>query len=54
LGLAEETDSVIIVVSETTGKISLATGGHIINDISPQDLSRMLKNLLQQEKAEHE
>jgi len=51
LGLAEETDAVVIIVSETTGKISLATEGHLINDISKEELSRMLKNILQQEKA---
>ncbi len=51
LGLAEDTDAVVIIVSETTGKISLATEGHIINDISQEELSRMIKNLLQQEKS---
>lgn len=50
LGLAEDTDSVVIVVSETTGKISLATEGHIINDISQEELSRMIRNLLQEKR----
>jgi len=51
LGLAEDTDAVVIVVSETTGKISLATQGHIINDISQEELSRMIKNLLQEKSS---
>lgn len=51
LGLAEDTDAVVIVVSETTGKISLATEGHIINEISQEELSRMIKNLLRQENS---
>ncbi|MDD5356227.1 MAG: diadenylate cyclase CdaA [Candidatus Omnitrophica bacterium] len=48
LGLAEDTDAVVIVISETTGKISLATEGHIINDISKEELSRMIRNLLRE------
>lgn len=48
LGLAEDSDAVIIVVSEETGKISLATEGHIISDVSREELSRTLRNLLRQ------
>ena len=46
LGLAEDTDAVVIAVSEETGKISLAMEGHIISDISKEELSRTLRNLL--------
>ena len=46
LGLAEDTDAVVIAVSEETGRISLATEGHIISDISKEELSRTLRNLL--------
>ncbi|MBL7130619.1 MAG: TIGR00159 family protein [Candidatus Omnitrophica bacterium] len=50
LGLSEDTDAVVIVVSEETGKISLATEGHIISDISKEELSRTLRNLLRQKR----
>ncbi|MFC1645788.1 diadenylate cyclase CdaA [Candidatus Omnitrophota bacterium] len=50
LGLSEDTDAVVIVVSEETGKISLATEGHIISDISKEELARTLRNLLRQKR----
>ena len=50
LGLSEDTDAVVIVISEETGKISLATEGHIINDISKEELLRTLRNLLRQKR----
>lgn len=43
LGLSEETDAVIIVVSEETGGISLAVGGKMINGIEPKDLAQILE-----------
>ena len=50
LGLSEDTDAVVMVISEETGKISLATEGHIINDISKEELLRTLRNLLRQKR----
>ena len=50
LGLAEDTDAVVIIVSEETGKISLAVEGHIINDISRDELTRLLRNLIKQKR----
>lgn len=50
LGLAEDTDAVVIVVSEETGRISLVTEGHIIGDISKDELARTLRNLLRQKR----
>jgi len=49
LGLVEDSDAVVVIVSEETGRISLAVEGHIINDINKDELSRTLKNLLLQE-----
>lgn len=46
IGLSENTDAVVIVVSEETGKIAIATEGHIISDLREEELSRTLKNLL--------
>lgn len=43
LGLSEETDAVIIVVSEETGSISLAAGGHITKDLEHKDVIKVLE-----------
>ncbi|MBU1084589.1 MAG: diadenylate cyclase CdaA [Candidatus Omnitrophota bacterium] len=43
LGLSEETDAVIIVVSEETGAISMAMGGKMIEDIDPKNLVKVLE-----------
>jgi len=46
LGLVEDTDAAVIAVSEESGKISLAIEGHLIADISKEELLRTLKNLV--------
>jgi diadenylate cyclase len=45
LGLAEETDAVIVVVSEETGALSLAYEGNLLYDLTSKELSRRLKAL---------
>jgi diadenylate cyclase len=47
LGLAEETDAVIVVVSEATAQISLARGGSIEMGISVKRLRQRLEEILQ-------
>jgi diadenylate cyclase len=47
LGLAEETDAVTVVVSEESGSISLAYNGALHYDLSPEELRRRLKDLLE-------
>jgi uncharacterized protein (TIGR00159 family) len=42
LGLSEQSDAKIIIVSEETGKISLAYGGQIYNNISTEELQQKL------------
>jgi diadenylate cyclase len=47
LGLAEETDAVTVVVSEESGSMSLAYSGALHYDLSPEELRRRLKVLLE-------
>ena len=42
VGLTEETDAVVAVVSEETGHISLAIGGRLTKNLTPADLKQML------------
>jgi diadenylate cyclase len=43
LGMTENTDSMVIVVSEETGKISVAENGKLQNDLDPKDLMSKLE-----------
>lgn len=45
LGLSEETDAVIVVVSEQTGEISVAAAGRITKDVDPKNLGKMLERM---------
>lgn len=46
LGLSEETDALIVVVSEETGKISVAIDGKLIEDLDQESLKKLLKTRL--------
>jgi len=46
IGLTEENDSVCIVVSEETGSISVAVFGKLTKALDPEDLKRILQELL--------
>jgi diadenylate cyclase len=46
IGLAEETDAVVVIVSEETGAISMAVGGKLTRDLSKEALAKILTNLL--------
>ncbi|MBD3296022.1 MAG: TIGR00159 family protein [Candidatus Omnitrophica bacterium] len=45
MGLSEETDAVVITVSEETGHISIAVGGNMTQDIEPRSLDKILEKL---------
>ena len=46
LGLSENSDAVVIVVSEENGAISLAINGQLTRDLSTNDLHTILKGQL--------
>jgi len=50
IGLSEETDAVVIIVSEERGVISLAVGGRLTSRLSKNDLAIILKGLIKRRK----
>jgi len=55
LGITEQTDSVVIMVSEESGEISVATDGRFIPIVNKERLANILKDLLiQQDKKTDE
>jgi diadenylate cyclase len=46
VGLSQESDAVVLVVSEETGDISIAESGRLIRKLSPDSLRGMLNELL--------
>jgi len=45
IGLSEETDAVVVVISEETGRISVAIGGRVTRDLDPANLTKFLEGI---------
>jgi len=45
IGLSEETDAVVLVVSEETGDISITVGGKIVRPVDPKDLTKLIESI---------
>ena len=51
MGLTEETDAVVIVVSEETGTVSISTRGRLSRDFDEERLQKFLSGVLSKEQA---
>ena len=54
VGVSEVSDSVVVIVSEERGTISVAVGGVLKQHLAPKMLERILRNELMPEEAEKE
>ncbi|HIG31596.1 MAG TPA: TIGR00159 family protein [Verrucomicrobiales bacterium] len=50
LGLSEESDSVVVVVSEETGAISYTYKGYLVRNVSPEELRSFLTSVFVKQK----
>ena len=52
IGITEETDAVVVVISEETGAVSVSYTGKLIKNLDPQKLKKVLKGLLVKKPSE--
>ena len=53
IGLTEETDAVVVVISEESGSISFASRGHLSADLDQEELGELLRENLYSSHAGH-
>ena len=54
IGMSENSDAVVVIVSEETGSISVAVGGMLKRHLVPETLSKLLRNELMPQPEEPE
>ena len=52
IGMSENSDAVVVIVSEETGSISVAIGGMLKRHLKPETLANILRNELLPQEAE--
>ena len=52
LGMSEATDTLILIVSEETGQLSMARNGELIHNLSPQEIRKAINDYLFDEEEE--
>ncbi|MBR4996027.1 MAG: diadenylate cyclase CdaA [Alistipes sp.] len=52
IGITETSDAIVVVVSEETGGISVASGGKIERNIAPQNLARTITQHIEQRRMQ--
>lgn len=52
VGMSENSDAVVVVVSEETGSVSVAIGGMLKRHLAPETLEKLLRNELMPQKEE--
>ncbi|MFT6036071.1 MAG: diadenylate cyclase, partial [Marivirga sp.] len=54
IGMSETTDTIILVVSEETGQLSLARNGTIFHNLSNQEIRAKIKDYLMEDEKKKE
>jgi uncharacterized protein (TIGR00159 family) len=54
LGISEQSDAIVVVISEETGQISIAENGHLMRNLDPERLDERLRSLLKLDHQEGE
>ena len=52
VGITEETDALVVVVSEETARISVVLGGEMLRELDPPQLRVVLREILSGERKE--
>ena len=52
IGISQESDSLVVVVSEENAAISLIADGHVSRDLDPKELRKALRNFMSSESDE--